>query len=279
MIMTYQKLYNDIINKLKKNNLPTKIARLTFEYVLKLDIEDIYKNFYTKLTNKQIKKITKIINKVIKNNIPIEYILGYTYFYDLKIKVNKHTLIPRPETEYLVSYIIKHIIKNKTNLKILDLCTGSGAIALSLSKYTNQKIVATDISKKALKVAKYNSNNLKTNIQFIKSNLFNNLGNNKYDLIISNPPYISTYEELPKSVLKEPHIALYAGSDGLDIIKLILKEANNYLNDNGVLIIEHAYNHHEKIVKLTKNYFTNYKINYLLDLQNKKRFTIIKKGE
>ena len=180
--------------------------------------------------------------------IPIQYINNKAYFMGLEFYVDENVLIPRFETEILVEEMIK-IIKKDSLLKILDLCTGSGAIAISLKKYLNNiEIMASDISDKALMVAKKNASKIGVDVKFIESDLFNNI-NGKFDLIVSNPPYIkkSVIPSLDKQVRNEPILALDGGKDGLDFYRKISYEAKKFLNNNGYLCFEIGYDQRKDV--------------------------------
>lgn len=175
---------------------------------------------------------------------PIDYILSYTYFYGLKIEVSKDTLIPRPETEELVELILNEN-KSKSGLKILDIGTGSGCIALALkSKSIDAEVTAIDVSSKALEIAQKNSVHLDLNINFLQLDMLNEklwsqLGN--YDIIVSNPPYIPQEEmkDMTSSVLDyEPHLALFVEDDPLLFYKQILYFATSHLNPKGLVYFE-----------------------------------------
>ena len=180
--------------------------------------------------------------------IPIQYINNKAYFMGLEFYVDENVLIPRCDTEILVEEMIK-IIKKDSLLKILDLCTGSGAIAISLKKYLNNiEIMASDISDKALMVAKKNASKIGVDVKFIESDLFNNI-NGKFDLIVSNPPYIkkSVIPSLDKQVRNEPILALDGGKDGLDFYRKISYEAKKFLNNNGYLCFEIGYDQRKDV--------------------------------
>ena len=160
----------------------------------------------------------------------------------LQFKVNSNVLIPRPETELIVEQANKLIKENNFN-QILDLCTGSGAIAVSVAHYNdNVSVVATDISQKALQVAKENAitNNVSNKVEFIESNMFDNIIDKKFDIIISNPPYVTEkeYKGLERELFFEPKNAFLAGEDGLDFYKIIADSSARYLNPKGVLLLE-----------------------------------------
>jgi release factor glutamine methyltransferase len=188
-----------------------------------------------------------MINSV-KPFTPLQYIIGKEKFFGMDFIVNEGVFIPRPETEILVQTAIEVIESAravKGALRILDLCTGSGCIAISLTKNAQEcKILASDISEEALVVARENAsiNGVSDRISFIKSDLFKDI-KGKFDIIVSNPPYVARHEfdTLQKEVLKEPRIALDGGNDGLDFYRNIFREAPAYLNDGGHLIAEIGY--------------------------------------
>ena len=196
--------------------------------------------------------------KRLKQGEPVQYIIGNVNFYGNTLKVTKDVLIPRFETELLVNKTINYIKEylNK-EVKILDIGTGSGAIAITLKKELNCSIDAIDISEKALKLAKKNAKNNKTDINFFKSDVFHAV-KDKYDVIISNPPYISIDEEIEDIVKNnEPHIALFAKNKGLEFYERILKEANKYLNNKALIAFEIGRYQGKEIIEIAKKYFPN----------------------
>lgn len=219
-------------------------------------------------------------NEVIKlrcNNIPFQYILGYQYFMGNKFKVNSSVLIPRADTEILVYEVLK-LSRNTTDFKMLDMCTGSGCIAISLSKMLpNTLVYGVDISEDALNVAKENSTINNTKINFINSNLFENMEPEKFDIIISNPPYITTkdLEKLALDVKNEPILALDGGNDGLYFYKEISKKARDFLNVNGYLAYEIGYNQADEVKNILEN--LGYKDIFIIkDYSNNDRVIIAK---
>ncbi len=183
---------------------------------------------------------------------PIAYLLGEKEFYSLNFKVTRDTLIPRPETEMLIDEALK-LLPSTAN-KILELGTGSGAIAITLAKLRpNWQIMATDISGKALKVAIDNAQRHEVNnIDFILSDWFSNIPAQKFDLIISNPPYVANLDPHLDSLRYEPLSALQAGVHGLDDITTIIKNAPPYLINGGMLLLEHGYNQEQEVKTLLK---------------------------
>lgn len=217
-------------------------------------------------------KLEEGINKL-KQGIPVQYIVGNVEFYGNIIEVNKDVLIPRFETEELVDRVIKKL-KNKNNLDIVDLGTGSGCIAISLAKNLNSNIDAVDISNNALEIAKKNAFNNKININFYLGDMLNPL-NKKYDLIISNPPYIAYDEEIMDIVKNnEPHLALYADNDGLYYYEQILKNVNKYLKDEYLIAFEIGYKQAKEIESLAHTYLSC-KVTIEKDLSGKDRYIFI----
>lgn len=225
----------------------------------------------------KLNKWNKLTMSLLEKDYPVQYIIGYVDFYGLKINVNEFTLIPRYETEYLIELTLKEIKKlNLDNPKILDLCTGSGAIGLTLkSLLPSSEVTLSDISKDALMVANKNKNELNLDVNIIESDLFKNIPG-KFDVIISNPPYVMTNETLPKDVLYEPHLALYSGPKGIDHIEEIFKNIKSHLNNKYLIALEINEKSETDITNLIKTYFEkniNYK--FMKDLAGKTRYLFI----
>ncbi|MBR3523813.1 MAG: peptide chain release factor N(5)-glutamine methyltransferase [Bacilli bacterium] len=205
---------------------------------------------------------------------PVQYIVGNVDFYGLTFKVDNRVLIPRFETEQLVEKTLKLI--DKDNLDILDIGTGSGCIAITLKNMLpNANVDACDISQDALEVAKSNAKLNNSDINFIHSDLFSNI-DKKYDLIISNPPYIAYDEEIDEVVKNnEPHIALYADDKGTHLYKEIFKQALNHLNDKYILAFEIGYMQGEELIIEAQKYFKDANIYVEKDLADKDRYLFI----
>jgi len=245
-------------NMLKENNIEDSSLKVRMllanildknkEYLLIHDNEEINEN----LSNLFFENIEKL-----KNHEPIQYIIKHKYFMGFDFYVDKNVLIPRSDTENLVEEVIYLSEKNNRKIKILDLCTGSGAIAISLAKLLGDKalVYASDISESALKIAEENSNLNQANVLFFKSDIFKDISRlYKFDIIVSNPPYIEseTINKLSEEVKKEPLIALDGGEDGLKFYKEIIKEAKKYLNIDGYLAFEIGYNQKELVENILK---------------------------
>ena len=252
------------ILKLEKISTPKLKARLLLQYVLKKPRQYLIVYDNQKLTDKEEQEYLKYIELVAQGE-PIEHITHQKEFMKLDFYVDENVLIPRQDTEVLVEEVIK-IAKNIRAKKILDLCTGSGAIAVSLAKYLeNIQITALDISRKALDVAIANAknNHVQEKITFVESNLFQDLRQEKYDIIVSNPPYIrrKEIETLDKEVRKEPKIALDGGEDGLDFYREIINKGYEYLKYGGYICLEIGYDQKEEVMQIIegkKHYIGTY---------------------
>lgn len=212
----------------------------------------------------------------LQNGEPVQYIVGNVNFYGNEIKVNKNVLIPRFETEELVEYTISYIKKMfKEKINIIDLGTGSGCIAITLKKKINSNVSAIDISKEALEVAKENAKKNKVEINFIQNDMLDNISN-KFDVIISNPPYISKNEEIQDIVRKnEPSLALYADNEGLYYYEKIIKQAKKNLKEKFIIAFEIGYMQGDKIKKLAEQNYPKAEVVLKKDLQGKDRFIFI----
>ena len=219
-------------------------------------------NHFQEISEEKIHEFEIGLEKL-KNGFPIQYIINHQEFMRLDFYVDENVLIPQPDTEILVEEVIKYCDKlssknsQSSPIKILDLCTGSGAIAISLAKYIdNCEIIATDISTKAIQIAKLNAekNLVRNKITFIESDMFQNIPSEKFDIIVSNPPYIETdvIKSLSIEVQKEPNIALDGGFDGMHFYKIIINNTSNYLNSNGKVFLEIGFNQKDKIFNLIK---------------------------
>lgn len=246
----------------KKINEPDEKASKLLQYILNQTREEFIINSFEEVSKNYEENYLKELGKII-NGMPLQYIMHKQEFMGLDFYVDENVLIPQPDTEILVEEAINliHSFEKLDKVQVLDLCTGSGAIAVSIIKYVpNVKVFASDISKKALEVANKNViNNKVKNVELLESDMFENLKNYKFDFIVSNPPYIesNTIKNLSKEVQNEPEIALDGGQDGLKFYRIILKEAYKYLNKNGYLLLEIGYDQGEKILKLCKEYSCN----------------------
>ena len=241
---------------LRRQGKEESLARFLLMYMLD-ESSQLFSNNLSEQMSKEIEdKYFSLIEKHIKGDVPLSHLVGFEYFYDRKYKVTKDVLSPRMETEELIYKVIEYVkASNKNKFKILDLCTGSGIIAITLKKELEQvsvDVIASDISEEAIEVAKENAQSHDATIKFIKSDIFNNI-DNKFDIIVSNPPYIDRKDEvtMQDNVLKyDPHLALFAEEEGMYFYRKIIEQANDYLNENGVMFFEIGYDQKDKIIKL-----------------------------
>ena len=240
--------------------------------------EKLYSNSDHLLSDKEQAEIQELINRRL-TGVPIAYILGSQEFWSLPFKVTPATLIPRPETEHLVEQALNLISKSQ-QANILDLGTGSGAIALSIAKERpNSFITAVDSSLDALVVAKENARTLNiSNVEFLQSNWFENVEDNNFDVIVSNPPYIAEDDPHLKEgdVIFEPNSALISGQDGLIDIKIILSQAKGYMKDDAWVLFEHGYDQAGSVQK-TMSDLQYRNIRSIKDYSGHERITIAQK--
>ena len=241
---------------LRRQGKEESLARFLLMYILDESPQLFSNSLSEQMSKENQDKYFSLIEKHIKEDVPLSHLVGFEYFYDRKYKVTKDVLSPRMETEELIYKVIEYVkASNKNKFKILDLCTGSGIIAITLKKELNQlsiDVAASDISEEAIEVAKENAQSHNATIKFIKSDIFNNI-DDKFDIIVSNPPYIDRKDEvtMQDNVLKyDPHLALFAEEEGMYFYRKIIEQAKDYLNENGVMFFEIGYDQKDKIIKL-----------------------------
>lgn len=253
------------------------ISRILMQYVLKIDRNKLIINKNDNVDINKENEYKEYIEKIIKGK-PVQYITNNQEFMKLNFYVDENVLIPQPDTEILVEKVIKSI-DIMENIEILDMCTGSGCIGISLAKnIKNTKVTLVDISKEAIEIAKKNAiqNEVENKITFIQSDMFENV-KGKFDIIVSNPPYIKTniIQTLDKQVQNEPHIALDGGEDGLDFYKILINEAHKYLKKDGKIFLEIGYDQKQEVENLTKQSKHYKKIETIKDLSQNDRVIIL----
>lgn len=259
--MIIKEVLKTAIEKLKNKNIEdaSMKVKMILSDTLNKEKEYLLVHDQDELDEDILKVFDERLNKLISGK-PIQYILNKQDFMGLHFYVDENVLIPQPDTENLVEEVIKiskTLEMSKEQLKVLDMCTGSGAIAVSLSKYVDKALIyASDISINALDVAKKNAKSNSLDITFIHSDLFNDIEiSNQFDIIVSNPPYIETevIKSLSKEVQEEPIIALDGGKDGLDFYREIIKCAREYLIKDGYLALEIGYDQKDSVIKLLQD--------------------------
>lgn len=259
-----------------KQHIHSDHAKILIAELLNCNPLELLNHLQEEVSNEKIELLKKEI-KALEENKPLQYVLGYVNFYGNKFVVDERVLIPRFETEELVENTIKYIKKLLTEpVDIIDLGCGSGVIGITLEKKVSTKTVdLIDISKDALEVAKINCEKLNSKCNLIQSDMFENV-EKKYDVIISNPPYIKE-NEIIEDIVKEnePHLALYAGKDGLDCYKKILETVNEYKKEKCIIAFEIGYQQAEDIKRLVDKYIPKAQVIIKKDLSDKDRMAFI----
>lgn len=259
---------------------PEVVKAFIFELCNEYDI-NLYIDLDTDVDERVMNKFDHGIKRLMEGE-PMNYVLGYSYFYGYKFIVNEDVLIPRPETEELVGLILSKYDEcfPKKKINVCDVGTGSGAIAIALKKEEdNLNMYASDISDKALVVAEENARNNNCDITFFEGSMLKPyIDNNiKVDILISNPPYIKETETIESSVYDyEPHVALFGGQDGLKFYQDILMDADKIINKNALIFFEMGYDLKESLSKLVKQYIPDSEIEVFKDINNKDRMMMIK---
>lgn len=253
--MKVKELLKNGTKRLKQFGIEESIekARRLFGHVAQMTSQNLSLRLEEEISQECERQFWQGIEQLAQG-VPIQYLTNQQCFYGLDFYVDRHVLIPQPDTEILVEEVIGLAQESQKKLKILDLCTGSGAIAISVAKHTNAEIKAADISENALKIARKNARRNAADVTFFQSDMFEKV-NEKFDLIVSNPPYIETktLENLPQEVKNEPKLALDGGEDGLAFYKILGKEAPKHLTKEGILALEIGFNQREKVEKLLKD--------------------------
>lgn len=264
---------------LGKKSCHSDHAKILLAELLDKNPLELFNYLNMEVEEKIVEKYTKEIDALNKG-IPLQYVIGNVNFLGNTFIINKNVLIPRFETEELVDYTSKYAKELFTDpVEIIDLGCGSGVIGLSLSKKISTKSVdLIDISEEALEVAKENAKRLDVKANFIHSDMWKNI-NKKYDIIISNPPYIKTDEEIEDIVKNnEPHIALYAGDDGLDCYRKIIKGIKEHSKEKCLIALEIGFNQANDIIELIEKELDNVKIEVKKDMSDKERMIFIFKN-
>ena len=277
--MKLAQLFKDFEEKLIAQGEEAESLSFVYRSLKNLSFTDFVFALQQELTEEEKQFVEEIYKKLVAH-IPAQYIMGHAEFFGMQLKVDERVLIPRPETEELVEIILAE--NSDGNLKVLDIGTGSGAIALALAKNRpDWSVTAADISQDALELATENANAQNLNLSFIKSDCFSEISS-KYDIIVSNPPYISRedQEEVGLNVLhSEPHLALFADEDGLAIYRRIAEDSKDYLNDGGKIYLEIGYKQGQSVPALFMENLPEKRVRTLKDQFGQDRMVVIDDGE
>lgn len=277
--MTYKELLKAGEIKAQENKMEKTAIKSLLLFASGKTPTELYISLENEAKEEETDKFFQAVESYTINKKPVAYIIGYTYFYGYKMKVTDQVLIPRWETEELVSNILIYyddLFKGQT-VDAVDLGTGSGAIAIALKKEEEKiNMIATDISLQALEVAKENAFLNSADITFYEGSWLEPIKDKKFDIIVSNPPYL-TNTEFVEDIVKdnEPHVALYGGKDGLDFYEEILKEAVPMVKDRFFIAFENSYNKKRQLNNIIKKYFPDCLIINLKDSAKRNRMTFI----
>ena len=277
--MKLAQIFKDFEEKLIAQGEEAESLSFVYRSLKNLSFTDFVFALQQEVTEEE-KQFVEEIFKKLAEHIPAQYIIGHAEFFGMELKVDERVLIPRPETEELVELILSE--NPEGNLKVLDIGTGSGAIALALAKNRpDWSVTAADISQDALDLSLENANVQNLNLSFIKSDCFSEISS-KYDIIVSNPPYISRADEVEVglNVLhSEPQLALFADEDGLAIYRRIAEDSKDYLNDGGKIYLEIGYKQGQSVPALFKENFPEKRVRTLKDQFGQDRMVVIDDGE
>ena len=277
--MKLAQIFKDFEEKLIAQGEEAESLSFVYRSLKNLSFTDFVFALQQEVTDEDYKFVEDIYIKL-ASHIPAQYIIGHAEFYGMQLKVDERVLIPRPETEELVKLILTE--NPEKNLKVLDIGTGSGAIALALAKNRpDWSVTAADISQDALDLSLENAYAQNLNLSFIKSDCFSEISS-KYDIIVSNPPYISRADEVEVglNVLhSEPHLALFADEDGLAIYRRIAEDSKDYLNDGGKIYLEIGYKQGQSVPALFMENLPEKRVRTLKDQFGQDRMVVIDDGE
>ena len=277
--MKLAQIFKDFEKKLIAQGEEAESLSFVYRSLKNLSFTDFVFALQQEVTEEE-KQFVEEIFKKLAEHIPAQYIIGHAEFFGMQLKVDERVLIPRPETEELVKLILTENLKD--NLKVLDIGTGSGAIALALAKNRpDWSVTAADISRDALELATENAKRQDLDLTFIRTDCFSEISS-KYDIIVSNPPYISRAdeEEVGLNVLhSEPHLALFADEDGLAIYRRIAEESKDYLNDGGKIYLEIGYKQGQSVPALFMENLPEKRVRTLKDQFGQDRMVVIDDGE
>ena len=277
--MKLAQLFSDFEEELIRQGEEAESLSFVYRSLKNLSFTDFVFALQQEVTEEE-EVFVKGIFQQLATHKPAQYIIGQADFYGMQLKVDERVLIPRPETEELVELILAE--NPETNLSVLDIGTGSGAIALALAKNRpDWSVTAADISQDALDLASENAKNQKFNIFFKKSDCFAEISE-KYDIIVSNPPYISREDEseVGLNVLySEPHLALFADEDGLAIYRRIAEDAKDYLKDGGKIYLEIGYKQGQSVPELFSKHLPEKRVRTLKDQFGQDRMVVVDDGQ
>lgn len=277
---TYRECLKQANQKMAEKNLSENATMLLMMEITNLHAHDLYMNYEDEMDEDVKHEFQTKLARLLTNE-PLQHILGYEYFYGHKFVVSDQVLIPRPETEELVANILADYDTyfGGQKVQLIDIGTGSGAIAITLKKEEeNLQVCASDISESAIAVAKENARNLNVDVDFLVGDMCEPFIDKqiKADILVSNPPYIPSDENMEHSVTDyEPHVALFGGEDGLKFYRIIFERSKLLMKPKSFMAFEMGYNQKEALIDLAKQYYPNERIEVLKDMNGKNRMLFV----
>jgi release factor glutamine methyltransferase len=276
---TFQTVLRNAEKLARSHHLEASAVKLLFLHFSKLSPTELYLSMDKSMPDSDYEAFEKAVHAYIFDNKPVQYLMGSVNFYGYQFIVDDRVLIPRFETEELVANVLVQYDEmfGNQNVRLVDVGTGSGCLAISLKmEEPHLTVFATDISEEALEVASENAKNIGAEITFLLGDMLKPLEGMKFDILVSNPPYIPTTENVDPMILKnEPELALFGGNDGLKFYEIILENAKSILNQKSFIAFEHGFDKAKEIASLAEKYFPLATVFTLKDMQNRDRMTFI----
>lgn len=275
--MTYAQVLRQAKDQLRAANKELRVAELLLLHVSQFSNAQMYARLQEDMPQSIEEHLISLLGQHIQHDVPLQHLTGEEIFFGYAFKVNPDVLIPRFETEELVEKVLAYYDEHfGYPVHVVDLGTGSGAIAISLAKEeVRMQVDAVDISAAALEVAKFNAEQLQATVKFLQGSWCEPL-TRQYDIVVANPPYIPLNETLPKEIIKyEPHTALFGGIDGLDHYRSLYQCIKPYLNDRFLIAVEHGFQHAKAVQTMAQAAFPNARVWSEKDMQQKDRFTFV----
>ncbi|MDD3477264.1 MAG: peptide chain release factor N(5)-glutamine methyltransferase [Candidatus Izemoplasmatales bacterium] len=276
---TYRQALREGEKMAHANHMESSAAKVLLLHHSEMENAALYLHLDDVMSEAQYAGFLEGCHRHFERKEPVQYVVGYTYFYGYKFHVDERVLIPRFETEELVANVLFHYDEmfDGKDVALVDVGTGSGCLAVALAlEESHLHVSASDISEAALAVAKQNAAYLNSPVTFTQGDMLQPFEGKKFDILVSNPPYIPD-EEFVEEIIKnhEPHTALFGGSDGLKFYEIILSGAKDILNEENFLAFEHAYNTKDALKELALRYFPEAEIVQYQDMQGKDRMTFV----
>lgn len=280
---TYKEALDEAVKVFRKHHLEASAAKLLMLHFSGLEPTELYLDYEKEMPEDRRQQFMDATRRHVEDHIPVQHLIGYVYFYGYKFLVNDQVLIPRFETEELVANVLMLYDEHfgGQTIDLVDIGTGSGCLAITLKKEepSHLHVVATDISQTALETARKNAAALEADVEFIAGDMLTPVKGRRFDILVSNPPYIPDVEEVDAIIYdNEPHVALFGGEDGLKFYRRILGEAKDILKPKSIIAFEHGYDKGEALRQMAKEHFPEADVYTLKDLQQRDRMTFVING-